>query len=118
VFSRRSRALLGSETGCGVVLLLATAMGTRSNPSSHLRARILGPAPYGNEHRAPVSSRKGARIWRLTGGLANTVSLHWPRLQYLARLMHTHFCCAHFCYEFMVKCLNTNYSLATMDICR
>jgi hypothetical protein len=59
VLSRRSRVLLASETRCGVVLMLATAMGTRWDPSSQLRARVLGPAPYGNEHRCPRVLKKG-----------------------------------------------------------
>jgi hypothetical protein len=50
--------LLGPQRGCGVVLMLA-AMGTSCTPSSQLSARVLRPAPYGNESRCPRVLEKG-----------------------------------------------------------
>jgi hypothetical protein len=50
--------LLGAETRCGVVLMLA-AMGTSCTPSSQLPARAVGPAPYGNESRCPRVLEQG-----------------------------------------------------------
>lgn len=61
MLSRRSRALLNAERECGLVLMLATAMGTVCTPSSQICARVLGLAPYGNEHQCPRVSKKGCK---------------------------------------------------------
>jgi hypothetical protein len=61
VLSRRSRALLNPEREYGLVLMLATAMGTVCTPSSQICTRVLGLAPYGNEHQCPRVSKKGCK---------------------------------------------------------
>lgn len=53
--------MLNPESEYGVVLMVATAMGTLCTPSSQICARVLGPAPYGNEHQFPRVSKKGCK---------------------------------------------------------
>lgn len=53
--------MLNAEREYGLVLMLATAMGTVCTPSSQICARVLGLAPYGNEHQCPRVSKKGCK---------------------------------------------------------